>query len=147
MTDVDDEMGPMGVVPKSHQGELFELYDDERRWTGALRDDDVKRVPIDSAHYLKGRRGSITVHHCRAVHGSLPNLSPRMRPLLINAYSSADALTITPHPAPSVYAGTLVRGKPAQWAEFDRDLVLYRRIGRTATLLFLLRKQQSENAP
>lgn len=36
-TDVDAEMGPMGIVPGSHQGPLFDLYDqvgdgDAPRW-------------------------------------------------------------------------------------------------------------------
>ncbi len=42
-----------------------------------------------------------------------------MRPLLISAYSSADALTVTPHPAPSRYNGKIVRGKPARWIDYD----------------------------
>ena len=63
--------------------------------------------------------GSITIHHCRTVHGSMPNNSSKMRPLLINAYSSADALTITSHPAPCKEA--LPGGKPSKYAEFDSD--------------------------
>lgn len=76
-------------------------------------------MPLEKAVYLKGPAGSITVHHSRMVHGSVPNSSPRMRPLLINAYSSADALTVTPHPVPSCHNGKIVRGKPARWIDYD----------------------------
>ncbi len=119
LNDVDEEMGPMGVVPGSHNAELFDLYNDKDRWVGCIGDADLVRVPLEKAVYLKGPAGSITVHHSRMVHGSVPNSSPRMRPLLINAYSSADALTVTPHPVPSCHNGKIVRGKPARWIDYD----------------------------
>ena len=49
----------------------------------------------------------------------MPNNSGRPRPLLLNAYASADALPVTPHPSYSRYNGTVVRGKPARWIHFD----------------------------
>ena len=119
LNDVDEEMGPMGVVPGSHNAELFDLYNDKDQWVGCIDGTDLVRVPLEKAVYLKGPAGSITVHHSRMVHGSVPNGSPRMRPLLINAYSSADALTVTPHPAPSRHNGKIVRGKPARWIDYD----------------------------
>ena len=119
MSDVTDEMGPMGVVPGSHNGELFNQYNDKDQWVGAIDDKDLGRVPLDKAVYLKGPAGSVTVHNCRTVHGSLPNNSAHSRPLFLQSYSAADALTITPHPSYSRYNGEIVRGKPARWAEFD----------------------------
>ena len=119
LADVDDEMGPMGIVPGSHKGRIYDHYNDRDQWVGALNDADAAGLPVEGADWLKGKAGSVTVHHCRAVHGSVPNRSERGRPLLINAFSSADALTITPNPAPCRYTGVLVRGKPARWAEFD----------------------------
>ena len=121
LAEVDDEMAPMGVVPGSHTGEIFNHYNDKDQWVGALDEADVPRVPTETAVYLKGPAGSVTVHHCRMVHGSVPNRSNRGRPLLINAFSSADALTITPNPVPCCYTGEVVRGKPARWAEFDAE--------------------------
>ena len=92
LEDVDDEMGPMGVVPGSHKGEIFNHYNDKDQWVGALDEKDYGRVGLDKVVWLKGPAGSVTVHHCRMVHGSVPNVSPRGRPLLVNAYSAADAL-------------------------------------------------------
>jgi ectoine hydroxylase len=119
LSDIDDEMGPLGMIPGSHNGELFNQYNDKDQWVGAIGDRDIGRVAMDKVEYLKGVAGTVTVHNARTVHGSLPNNSNRMRPLLLNAYSSADALTVTPNPSPSRYNGTVVRGKPARWVEFD----------------------------
>ena len=119
MNDVDDEMGPMGAIPGSHTGPIYNHYNDRDEWVGALSDTDAATLPVETTGWMRGKAGTITVHHCRTVHGSMPNLSNRMRPLLINAYSSADALTITPHPAPCPQVGTVLRGKPARWVDFD----------------------------
>ena len=121
MHDVDDEMGPMGAIPGSQYGPIYSHYNDKDEWVGAMSDEDAATLPINKVGWMKGRAGSITVHHCRTVHGSMPNNSNRTRPLLINAYSSADALTITSHPAPCEEALTVVRGKPAKWVEFDSE--------------------------
>ena len=51
--------------------------------------------------------------HCRVVHGLAANYSPRMRPLLLNVYSAADALAMAPAPAPTRHTGELVRGQEA----------------------------------
>lgn len=91
LNDVDEAMGPMGVVPGSHTGELFDLHDDARRWTGAIRPEDLERVELDTVAWLQGPAGSITVHNCGAVHGSRPNRSSRVRPLLLQTYSAADS--------------------------------------------------------
>ena len=91
LTDVDDEMGPMGIVPGSHLGELYDLTDADGSWAGSLREADAARAAVDTADYLRGPAGSVTVHNCCAVHGSAPNRSDRSRPLLLQTYSRADS--------------------------------------------------------
>ena len=66
-----------------------------------------------------GPAGSVTIHNCRTIHGSRPNLSDFGRPLLLNVYSAADAFTYTANPLPSRYEGTIVRGRPARYAHHD----------------------------
>jgi ectoine hydroxylase-related dioxygenase (phytanoyl-CoA dioxygenase family) len=119
LSDIDDAMGPMGVIRGSHQAELFELCDDQGAWTGAISDADLDRVPLDDVVWLKGPRGSVTVHNCRMVHGSQPNQSERMRPLLLHTYAAADALSVTDMVAKLPHSETLVRGQRAQWIDFD----------------------------
>ncbi len=119
MDDVSQEQGPLGVVPGSHNGDLFSLYGDDGEWVGSLSDADVARVGIDDAVYLLGPAGSVTVHNCRTVHGSKRNESDLGRPLLLNVYSAADAFTYTANPLPSRYGGAIVRGNAATWAHHD----------------------------
>lgn len=117
--DVGDDQGPLGVLPGSHEGELFDQYDENGQWVGCLSDTDVARLDLDRVEYLTGPAGSITIHNCRAVHGSKINTSPVGRPLLLNAYSSADAFPYTHDPLMSSHHGEIVRGKPARWAHHD----------------------------
>ncbi len=120
LSDVDETMGPMGVVPGSHRGEIFSQYDERHVWTGAIGAQDRPRAGIERAVYLQGPAGSVTVHHCRTVHGSRPNNHPsRSRPLLLQSYSSADALPVTPYVMPCRHDGAIVRGAAAHFIEFD----------------------------
>jgi len=95
LNDVDDAMGPMGIVPGSHTGELYNLYsDDDTTWTGSIRAGDLASANVASAEYLKGPAGSMTVHNCGCVHGSMPNNSGRVRPLLLQTYSAVDSFPL-----------------------------------------------------
>ena len=117
--DVGADQGPLGVIPGSHHGDLFSQYGADGNWTGHLNDADLASVGVEKAAYLEGPAGSVTIHNCRAIHGSRPNQSDQGRPLLLNAYSSADAFTYTHNPIPSRQAGMIVRGRPAQAAHHD----------------------------
>jgi len=95
LNDVEEEMGPMGIVPGSHTGELYNLYaDDETTWAGSIRATDLPKIDLASVEYLKGPAGSITVHNCGCVHGSMPNNSGQVRPLLLQTYSAADSFPL-----------------------------------------------------
>lgn len=111
--------GPLMVVPGSHNGPLFDQYDGAGKWIGCLSDEDSATLDVESVDYLTGRAGSITVHNCRTVHGSLPTTRASGRPLLLNAYASADAFPYTPHPQPTMNTGKVIRGNAARWAHHD----------------------------
>jgi ectoine hydroxylase-related dioxygenase (phytanoyl-CoA dioxygenase family) len=118
LEDVEPGMGEVGFVPGSHDGPLYDLYDGDT-WVGALREDDVARAGVERAAYPVGPAGSITVHHCRTVHGSAPNASERPRPLLLQTYAAADAFSYTDLVKPSPHGEELIRGEPARWARHD----------------------------
>jgi ectoine hydroxylase len=142
--DCGPDQGPLGVVPGSHHGELFSQYDERGEWVGCLAAEDVARVPVDTAEYLTGPAGSVTVHNCRAVHGSRPNLSDLGRPLLLNVFSSADAFPYTANPLPSRYAGRVVRGRAARWAHHDpRPCLVPPDWSAGYTSLFALQQEES----
>ena len=111
--------GAVGFLPGSHTGELFDQYNDKGQWTGCLNARDVEKLDLGRAVYIEAPAGSITVHNCRTVHGSPPSTRADGRPLLLNAYASADALPYTPHPEPTPQAGRVIRGRPARWAHHD----------------------------
>ena len=119
LTDTHMENGPLAVLPGSHDGPLFDLYDDAGAWTGSLRDTDAAKIDMTRVQYLTGGAGSITVHNCRTLHYSAASRSPAPRPLLLNCYTSADAKSYTPHPDPSAHAFELVRGEACRWAHHD----------------------------
>ncbi|MEM7019032.1 MAG: phytanoyl-CoA dioxygenase family protein, partial [Pseudomonadota bacterium] len=117
LNDVDDEMGPMGVLPGSHKGMLYDLYAEDGSWAGAMKDADIATLDIGKIAWLKGPAGSVTIHNCCMVHGSVPNNSPRPRPLLLQTYSAIDSYPVTGIGANGVVGrtgGTIVGGEPSQ---------------------------------
>jgi ectoine hydroxylase len=104
------EQGPLTALPGTHRGPLFEQFDDEGHWTGALTERDTATLSTDTAVDLCGPAGTVVLLHCRVVHGSAANYSSRMRPLFLNVYASADALPFTSAPTPTSRTGVLVRG-------------------------------------
>lgn len=117
--DCDEEHGPLMVMPKSHAEELYDQYNDEGRWVGQVNSAAQSALQQREPAVLTGGAGSLTIHNCRMLHASRRNESARGRPLLLNVYSSADAMPYTPVPTPSRYYQAIVRGQPARWADHD----------------------------
>ncbi len=114
LDDVGSEQGPLLVVPESHKGPLYDHYDDEDNWLGFIPDERLEDAGLDRAVELTGPAGTVTVHHCRALHASRANLSDRSRPVLIIGYAAADN---RPYVAPayrSKFYDTSVRGGAAR---------------------------------
>ena len=122
LDDVDDEMGPMGVLPGSHLGPLYDMYGRDGAWTGAMNDADATTLDLDAMVWLGGPAGSATVHNCCTVHGSMPNNSARPRPLLLQTYSAIDSYPVAGIGANGVagrLSGTIIGGEPTQVLEID----------------------------
>jgi phytanoyl-CoA hydroxylase len=87
--DIDQENGPLLVVPGTHCGPVHDHHA-EGRFCGAI---DPAKVQLDFKRAVPctGSAGSITIHHVRAVHGSAPNISSRSRRLFLLQFRSADA--------------------------------------------------------
>ena len=122
LDDIDDNVGPMGVVGGSHKGPVYDHYGPDDAWRGYIGDSDVEAIDIADATYLKGPAGTITVHHCRSVHGSMPNNHPtRARPFLLFAYSAANCLPLMPYNQDSKYNGAIVRGRHPDFPIFEGE--------------------------
>jgi hypothetical protein len=117
--DCGREQGPLGVIPGSHNGDLFDQYNEKRQWIGCISDADLPRLDLSKADFLTGPAGSLTIHSCRTPHGSRENASAEGRPLFLATYSSADATPYTHNPLQSRYMGRILRGSPARWAHHD----------------------------
>ncbi|MDB5923498.1 MAG: hypothetical protein JWN13_2434 [Betaproteobacteria bacterium] len=119
LDDTRSEQGPLVALPGTHRGTLFEQFDDAGRWTGALSARDVATLPTDRVAEMCGPAGTVVMIHCRVVHASSVNNSARFRPLLLNVYSAADTLPITPAPSPTKRTGVLVRGQEPLHVHWD----------------------------
>ena len=119
LEDVRIDQGPLQVIPGSHKGQIYEHYDNNGVWTGALSESDLHRAGIEQAQALTGNAGSLSVHHSVLVHGSDQNLSDRGRPMLVITYSAADAIPYTAAPYPSTHYGKLVRGVQPRFAHHE----------------------------
>ncbi|MEC8317685.1 MAG: phytanoyl-CoA dioxygenase family protein [Pseudomonadota bacterium] len=119
LADTDMHNGPLAVLPGSHDGPLYDQYDDDGGWAGCLKPRDAEVLDADRAAFLTGPAGTLTIHNCRTLHYSPSSKSPTPRPLLLNCYSSADARAYTAHPDPSSHTYEVVRGQAARWVEHD----------------------------
>jgi ectoine hydroxylase len=122
LDDVDAGMGPMEVLPGTHLGPLYDLYRPDGTWGGSIGESDLAALDLDAAVWLTGAAGSVTVHNCRTVHGSEPNRSPRMRPLLLQTYSAIDSYPIAGIGANGVLGpsgGIVVGGAASQVVEVE----------------------------
>ena len=89
LDDVDEDNGPMMVLPGSHLGPIHDHHANGA-FCGGI---DLARTPLDlsGAVALTAPAGSVTIHHARLVHGSAVNRSDRPRRLLLFEYAAADA--------------------------------------------------------
>ena len=118
LADTPLEAGPLTVLPGSHNGPLYDQYDDDGNWIGELKAREAAALDTSGAVSLPGPAGSVTIHNCRTLHSS-PASKANGRPLLLNAYSSADAFPYTVNPSFSRHDRVIVRGRPARWAHHD----------------------------
>ena len=108
LDDIDSDIGPARVVPGTHRGELYSLWQDGR-FTGAVADS-VARHCETSAIECLGPAGSLCLMHTRALHASSENLTQRPRTLYIATLTAADAVPLAPCAVPSKYTGRIVHG-------------------------------------
>jgi len=115
VNDVDEENGPMMVLPGSHRGPVYDHHSDGV-FCGAI---DVEAAGLDLGRAVKltGPAGSISLHHARLVHGSDINRSGRDRGLLLYELCAGDAWplvgTMTSYGDYQSFQGRLLCGEPS----------------------------------
>ncbi|MBT5498233.1 MAG: phytanoyl-CoA dioxygenase family protein [Alphaproteobacteria bacterium] len=89
LDDCAEENGPLMVIPGSHKGPVHDHHTNGV-FCGAI-DPAASGIDFSQAVPLTGRRGTMTIHHARTIHGSALNTSANPRRLLLIMYAAADA--------------------------------------------------------
>ncbi|MGR3370648.1 MAG: phytanoyl-CoA dioxygenase family protein [Sagittula sp.] len=116
LEDMDEENGPLMVIPGSHRGPVLSHHHDGY-FCGAVSPDDPD-FDLSKAVTLTGKAGDMTVHHVRALHGSAPNRSDRARKILFYECASADAWPLL---GASSYIHGL--GQRGFWADLQERII------------------------
>ena len=108
--DMTVENGCLMVIPQSHKGKIYDHHLDGR-FAGAVTEpdfDDGEAVRIEVG------AGGISIHHVRALHGSLPNTTPHPRRLLLLQYCAVDAYPLVGKGVGNWadFGETFLRGEP-----------------------------------
>jgi len=109
LDDVTFDNGPLEVVPGSHKGKIYSLWQDGI-FTGAV-DKSVEDKYNKLSVKCTGIAGDACLMHSRLLHGSLPNLTNQTRNLFIITYVAEDAYPLVKNPLPNKYEGEIVKGK------------------------------------
>jgi len=108
LDDMTVENGALLAIPGSHRGPLFDHHA-SGVFAGAV---DPLLVDASKVVALEAPAGSITIHHCRLLHGSAPNHSGRRRRLFLIEYCAADAWPLIGHVA-----------GPSTWEQLEARIV------------------------
>ncbi|ANK82824.1 MAG: hypothetical protein TEF_19990 [Rhizobiales bacterium NRL2] len=119
LEDTGEPQGPLLAIRGSHKPPMHSMYDRDGNWVLRIPEEDLYEGWRDDVVSLTGPAGSAVLINCRVIHGSQANRSDRMRPMLLNVYSSADSMPYVTNPIPSPYEGAIVRGKPARFSCHD----------------------------
>ena len=123
LDDVTEDNGCLMVVPGSHKGKMYSLYDG-KQFIGRV--DDATETFLKSKQIpVVGSAGDVCLMHTRLAHGSAPNKSGTSRGLYICVYTAADAVPLAKNPMPSPNEGLIVRGEKqisARMINFEVEL-------------------------
>ncbi len=109
LDDVEAENGPLMVIPGSHRGPVYDHHSGGA-FCGAVDVGD-NDIGLYQAVPVLGSAGSISIHHCRTLHGSVPNRSARPRRLLLYQYLAADAFPLLGVPDIEEFDSRLLSGQ------------------------------------
>ena len=114
LDDVTEENGCLMIVPGSHRGPQYSLFNGST-FTGFLHPEQERKLKKGEVAAV-GKAGDVCLMHTRLVHGSAPNASESRRGLFICVYTAADAFPLARNPMPSTLEGTIVRGEATRVA-------------------------------
>lgn len=89
LEDMDENSGPLRVIPGSHKGPILP-HTENGAFRGKICDSDYQ-ADLSHSVPLTGKAGTLTVHHCRTIHGSQANGAEHSRLVLYYECSAADS--------------------------------------------------------
>ncbi len=110
--DVNEENGPLLVVPGSHKAPNYNHHNEDGEFVCAIDPAQNPTLDLSRAVPLTGKAGSMSFHHVRTVHGSAQNTSSRPRTLLLFEYAAADAFPLSGVQNWQEYNSRIVAGAP-----------------------------------
>lgn len=105
--DMTEENGCLLAISATHKGPTLDHHQ-EGHFAGAVTDPDFDD---SAAEKIEVKAGGISIHHVRVLHGSLPNLSPNPRRLLLFQYCASDSWPLSGVEWDE-YVNSHVRGNP-----------------------------------
>jgi ectoine hydroxylase-related dioxygenase (phytanoyl-CoA dioxygenase family) len=143
LDDIDATNGALTVVPGSHRGPVYSLFDGET-FTGAVAPA-IEQDLLARSVPCYGPAGAVCLMHTRLAHGSAANRGASSRGLYICVYTAADAVPLARNPMPGLHEGEIVRGKPARTARLMPGVVELPQQPKSASF-FTVQGQASANA-
>lgn len=110
LDDCLEENGCMLMLPGSHLGPIMDHHQDGV-FVGAI---DPRHEGVDLSHAVPVpvHAGGITIHHCRTLHGSAQNVSPRPRRLFLLELAAVDAFPVLGSSDLDAFNAKIWRGGP-----------------------------------
>jgi phytanoyl-CoA hydroxylase len=114
LDEVTMENGALMVVPGSHRGAIYSLFEGER-FAGYIEPAIARRLKAHAVPAI-GPAGSVCLMHTRLCHGSEANRGDRPRGLYICVYAAADAFPLARNPMANANDGRILRGQATRFA-------------------------------
>ena len=109
--DVDDDNGPLLVLPGTHRVDKVWDHHQDGYFCGAMDPAATPDLDFSKAVACTGKAGSCSFHHVRLVHGSAQNESSKPRGLLLYECAAADAWPLSRFTTLEEYDSRMICGE------------------------------------
>jgi ectoine hydroxylase-related dioxygenase (phytanoyl-CoA dioxygenase family) len=111
MDDIDEDNGPLLVIPGTHRIHKVWDHHQDGRFCGAMDPVATPDIDYSKAVTCTGKAGSCSFHHVRLVHGSAQNESDKPRGLLLYECAAADAWPLSRFTTLEEYDSRMICGE------------------------------------
>ena len=112
LDDVEEENGPLMVLPGSHRVDKVWNHHLDGRFCGAMDPTTTPDLDYSKSVICTGKAGSCSFHHVRLVHGSAQNTSNKPRQLLLYECAAADAWPLVNFKDLDEFDSRMICGRP-----------------------------------